>query len=264
MKDILGKKHNSKNNDEWWSIINGLKKNPSKHIDLELFNKKVEKTVNRLKQLHKKYGDTIYYAWSSGKDSQALRAVCDMAGIKNSYLITHDLELNMVKKYIKENKPEGCIEYNLDYLNDDFIKNHIDWVFPQNSTIVNKWNYHTQWKGHKLVAKEYNINCVLLGRRIIDGNNFARGDSYYSNIGTKKTKKIIHYVSPLARYSHIETLALIVLNNYNLSPIYNLPYGFRRGTYHIANIELTNSKEEGLNYLKSIDIKGFNRLKDLI
>jgi hypothetical protein len=51
-------------------------------------------------------GSSAAYGWSGGSDSQALRLVCELAGVNECVSVITNLEFTNVRRWLKERRPE--------------------------------------------------------------------------------------------------------------------------------------------------------------
>jgi hypothetical protein len=217
-------------------MILGLKQRAS-HAVFEHALSKIEELVPRplydqlVERTVKEIQDTVgkreaAYGWSGGKDSIALRAVCERAGIyKCVFGMTDHLEYPAFLRWVTDNMPPELtiIKNGWDLR---WLAAHPEMLFPASSTIAGKW-----FKGVQHVAQEKyyamkNLSILLLGRRRVDGNYVGGWSKCYLN------GDLLRY-SPIADWTHEEVLASLKYEGYldNLPPFYTWPRGFRCGTH---------------------------------
>ena len=186
----------------------------------------VERTVAAIKR---EIGtpDKVAYAWSGGKDSIALRAVCEKAGIKQCVFgMTNHLEYQAFLAWVTDNMPPGLtvLKNGWDLT---WLATHQAMLFPQDATTAGKWFKGIQHSAQERYYADKSLRMILLGRRRSDGNFCGRnGDNIY------ESKGIVRF-SPISDWTHEEVLASLVYEGYadNLPPFYTWPRGFRCGTH---------------------------------
>jgi len=190
---------------------------------------------------------SVGYGWSGGKDSQALRYVCEQADINECVLGISNLEYPEFLRWATDHMPWGLtiIDNGWDL---GWLAAHQDMLFPRQSAVANKWfkgvNHHAQDRW----VKEYGAAAILLGRRQKDGNYMGpKGETIYTNrIGTTR-------YSPIADWSHEEVLALLAHKNIDLPPNYFWPRGFRVGTGSWPARQWTTSDMHAWSEIQIID-----------
>lgn len=186
------------------------------------------------------------YAWSGGKDSIVLSQICQMAGVQNAMIGVCDLEYPAFLEWIKTNKPEGCFMVNTGQ-DLDWLANHIEMLFPQDSTYTGRWFSIVQHKAQRIFYKEQNLDVLILGRRRADGNYVGRGSNIYTD-GNGVTR-----YSPLASWRHEDILAFIHYHKLTLPPIYEWKNGYTCGTHPWPARPKTGSVENGWAEIYEID-----------
>ncbi len=239
MSNTLGKKQRVKN-EQWLEIIDNIESIISK----EILEQKVEQTVQDIKV--KTTGKKVAFAWSAGKDSLVLEKICYMAGIDNCVLVISNLEYLAFLEWVEQHKP-----LKLEIINTgqdiEWLANHQQMLFPQNSSIASQWFRIVQHRGQAKYYKENQLDILLLGRRKADGNYVGKGNNIYTD-----GKGITRY-SPLADWSHEEILAFIRYYNIELPPIYDWYNGYLCGTHPWAARQWTGSVENGWKEIYEIE-----------
>lgn len=214
---VLGQKQKSKNEDfiQVWNNI-------ERYVSKEEIDHLISETIEDIKQ--KTSGRNTAYSWSGGKDSLALELVCEMAGIHQSVLaISSPIEYPQFTKWVKENKPKylKTIDVNIGL---DFVAKNPQMLFPDSKNAA-KWFKMIQHKVQEKFFKEENLDIIILGRRLQDGNYVGKGTNIYTD------KQGITRFSPLHKWKHEHILAVIhYYKNRNLPPIYDTPNGWIVGT----------------------------------
>lgn len=213
-------------------------------ISREQMNQLIDRTVNDI--LLKTNNKKAAYSWSGGKDSIALRYVCELAGVAESVFVYCDLEYNAFMKWVYQNKPHGCemINTGQDLI---WLSKHQNMLFPQDSKTAAKWFKIVQHTGQERYYKEHNLDMLLLGRRKADGNFVGRRNNIYTN------QKGITRFSPIADWTHEEVLACIHYFNLPLPPIYGWKNGYICGTHNWAARQWTGSISNGWKEVYDID-----------
>ena len=233
------KRKQSISNQQWIDATEKIEGLVSKE-ELDLL---VAITVDEIKKVVS--GKKAAYAWSGGKDSIVLGAICDNAGIKNSVIGICDLEYTAFLDWLSANKPERCTVINTGQ-NLEWLKKHPNMLFPQDSGTAAKWFSIVQHRAQKKYYKENQLDLLLLGRRKADGNYVGRKSNIYTD-GKGVTK-----YSPLADWKHEHILAYIHYYKLPLPPFYDWDNGFKCGTHPWAARQHTGSIVEGWNEVISI------------
>lgn len=168
-------------------------------------------------------GATAAYGWSGGKDSQAIRAVAEAAGVTESVLVLTDLEFPAFVSFCTAQMPDHLTVVKRPW-DLDWLKAHEDMIFPSGST-PGRWFTGVQHWGQRRFARQHGISHMLLGRRGADGNfRGPNGDGSY------RDRDGFERVSPIFDWSHDDLLAVCVGMDLPLAPIYDWPRGYRVGT----------------------------------
>lgn len=235
----LGKKQNIKNED-WITAIKNIEKTVSKS-EIDTLTKE---TVAQIKAKTK--GQKVAYAWSAGKDSIVLGALCEKAGIKDCMIGVCELEYPAFYAWINEHKPPKCEIVNVG-LDLDWLAAHQSMLFPQDSTVAGKWFNILQHKAQRQYFKDHDLDVLLLGRRRADGNYVGKGSNIYTD-----GKGVIRF-SPISEWKHEHILAFIHYNKLPLPPIYNWKNGYLCGTHPWPARQWTGSLENGWQEIYDID-----------
>lgn len=233
-------KKQSINNDKWFEAINNIEK----FITKRELDKLVKETIAEIKTVTK--GQRTAYAWSAGKDSIVLGHICEKAGITDCLIGVCDLEYPEFIKWIEDNKPRGCTVINT-HQDLEWLSKHQDMLFPQDSKTAAKWFAIVQHKAQRQYFKDKNLNILVLGRRLADGNFVGRGNNIYTD-----SKGVTRY-SPLSEWKHEHILAYIHYYKLPLPPIYDWKNGYLCGTHPWAARQWTGSIENGWQEVYDID-----------
>jgi len=182
-------------------------------------------------------GKKVAYAWSGGKDSIVLGALCEQAGITDCVLGISNLEFPAFLDWVDKNKPAGLEIMNTGIDMEWLAKNqHL--IFPDAPGLA-RWCEEIHIKVQTLYFRQQNLDMLLLGRRKAEGNFCGRGGNIYTN------GKGITYFSPLSDWSHEHILAYIHYNKLPLPPFYEWVNGYKRGTHAWPMRPGCKTKEEG-------------------
>lgn len=235
----IGRKQNANNSDfvRAWERIETL----VSRTEAEAL---VEKTVSAIWKVTR--GRRVGYAWSGGKDSIALQYVCERAGIYRCVMGTsRALELRMFMEWVERFKPKGLEIYDVN-IGMKWLADHPDMLFPYSSSILAKWYKLLHHSAQRWFVERNNLDMVLLGRRILDGNYIGRGTNIYTD-----RNEVTRY-SPLADWSHEQVMAVIhYFMNREIPPVYDLPDGWIKST-GVWPMQCSGT-DEGWNYYWKVD-----------
>lgn len=239
MRLVLGRKQNLTPDGEamWWHVWDNIGDYCSEHECAEW----TDRTKRRL--LAATDGKLAGYSWSGGKDSMVLADICREVGITKSQVLITDLEFPAWRKYLEENKPEGCeavyVGYDL-----DFLAEHPELIFASGKT-KQKWNRMVQ-RGHFVKFMEDNgLDVLCIGHRTIDGNFCGKN-------GAVRRKDGKTLLAPLYDWPHEVLLAYMRYHGMELPFIYRWPRGFYEGT-HWWPYRYAESMEQGYREVYEID-----------
>lgn len=235
----LGRKQNIKN-DAWLEAVANIEATVSRQ-ELDAL---VDATVEDI--WAKTSGKNAAYAWSAGKDSIVLSKLCEMAGVTSSMIGVCNLEYPAFMKWVEENKPEGCEVINTGQ-DLEWLSNHPEMLFPQNSTTAARWFSIVQHRAQREYFAAHDLDIIILGRRRADGNYVGRKSNIYTD-----GKGVTRY-SPLADWSHEHILAFIHYHRLPLPPIYGWHNGYLCGTHPWPARQWTGSEENGWREVYNID-----------
>lgn len=212
------KRKQAMTNDAWASAMEHIEEAVSEQEVSSLF----ERTVDAIKSTigQKKAA----YSWSGGKDSIALSAVCEAAGIDDCMGAICDLEYPAFLSWLNENAPKKCELVNT-HQDLEWLSKHQDMIFPKDSATAAKWFSIVQHRAQRQYSQSHGFDVMLLGRRRADGNYVGRGSNIYTD-GSGVTR-----FSPLSEWTHEQVLALIHYRRLPMPPIYGWKNGFLCGTH---------------------------------
>lgn len=180
-------------------------------------------TYNTVEELVKTTaGKRVAYGWSGGKDSIVVQKLCELAGIEKAVIFTHDLEYKDFADFIRRNAPAGLevvkTKHDLEWLK----KNEENFLFPIESKYSDAYMIQIQRNGLKRYFKRNNLEQVIMGVRIHDGNNVPKKimvnkDGYTRNAIIKD-------------WTNEQVMAFIKYNNLELPRTYLYEDGFIHGT----------------------------------
>lgn len=235
----LGRKQ-SISNETWLKAMETIEDS----ISREELDRLADATIQDIKTRVK--GKRAAYAWSGGKDSIVLGNLCEAAGVVDSMIGVCDLEYPDFIAWIEANKPTGCEVINT-HQGMDWLADHQEMLFPQNSATAGRWFSLVQHRAQRLYSKSQELDLIILGRRKADGNYVGRGTNIYTD------GKGITRFSPLATWSHEHVLAYIHYHQLPLPPIYGWKNGYLCGTHPWPARQWTGSVENGWCEVYDID-----------
>lgn len=236
----LGRKQ-TEDNSYWVTLWNNI----HNVLPIQYVRNLVETTAEEIRKeiANKK----VAYGWSGGKDSQALRAVCELAGIGDCLLGMCNLEYPEFLRWVTDNMP-----WELEVINTgqdiEWLSKNQHLLFPQDSTTAAKWFKMVQHTAQEQYYKKHNLDMVLLGRRKQDSNFTG-----YDGTGIYTNKKGITRFSPIREWTHEEVMAVCYYYGYELAPCYRWPNGFVVGSGNWAARQWTGSVQGGWREVWQID-----------
>lgn len=219
---MLGRKQNSKNED-WIKAYKSCTNIISQEHITELSNQTIQriKSVIELNQFKR-----IGYAWSGGKDSIVLYDLIKKSGIKviGGVLALYEHEFPEFIEWLNGNKPNDLVVIKTGAFTDEFINKNPEYLFPVEKKFKDAY-LPPRWKVQNKFVKDHDIDCLILGRRIADGNNCGKKDNGFITVSQGRSK-----FNPIAEWTHEEILAYLRYNGLDLPPIYFYENGFQGGT----------------------------------
>lgn len=215
---VLGRKQNIKPADElkWWDVINNIEDYVTKEEVEEATSSALQKIRNIA--LNK----NTAYVWSGGKDSLVISDICQKAGIENCRCFITNLEFPTWLEFLKANAPTNCEFINVGF-DLDFIVNHQELLFAKGKQ-AQFWNRNVRQKAFKAYMQEKNLDVLILGHRLIDGNVCGK-----NGIRIPKYGGMLY--APIYDWSHELLLAYMHYNKIQLPFIYKWRRGFYSGTH---------------------------------
>ena len=218
----LGRKQASKNSDwiEAWEKCTDI-------ISKEHIQQITNQAIQRIRAvIELNHFERIGYAWSGGKDSIVLYDILEKSGIERvgGILALYEHEFPEFVEWIYKHKPSDLSIVKTNAFTDDFLNAHPEYLFPMETKYKDAY-LPPRWKVQNNFISKHGIDCMILGRRLADGNNCGRREHGY--ISTSKTGCKFN---PIAEWTHEEVLAYIRHNNLPLPPTYFYENGFQAGT----------------------------------
>lgn len=235
----LGRKQ-SISNDAWLDTVRDIET----IVTLDDLDALEAKTVQEIQEITN--GKKAAYAWSGGKDSVVLTKVCEQAGVLDSMIGVCNLEYPAFMAWIADHKPDRCEVINTGQ-GLEWLSNHPDMLFPQDSTKAAQWFQIVQHKAQREYFRKHELDILVLGRRRADGNYVGRKTNIYTN-GQGVTR-----YSPLADWTHEHILAYIHYHQLTLPPIYGWHNGYLCGTHPWPARQWTENEENGWREVYNID-----------
>lgn len=219
---MLGRKQSSKNED-WLYAWN----NVAKIVSEEHIRQITNQVIQRIKAVISLNGfKRIAYAWSGGKDSIVLYDILQRSGIDRlgGVLALYEHEFPAFIDWIGENAPADVQIVKTNAFTDDFLNKNPEYLFPMETKYKDAY-LPPRWKVQNGYIKENQVDCMIMGRRLADGNLCGKREHGFvtnSKAGAK--------FNPLADWSHEEILAYLQYNQLWLPPTYFYENGFQAGT----------------------------------
>lgn len=162
------------------------------------------------------------FGWSSGKDSIALQAVMDRAGISDCVMCTSMLTYPEGKKWTEKYKPKNLTVIERKSLNLEYLRRNPEMLFPHNCQLAGKWIYITHRVGFDRYCRQNDVDTLILGERRFDGN---------FPMLLFRNKNGLATIKPIFEWTHEEVLAVYkAYGPPELAPWYYWPRGFHTGS----------------------------------
>lgn len=231
---------------QWLAAIAALMADPQTPA---IAGELVEQAVARVRASAK--GRRAAFGWSGGKDSQALRLVCEQAGVTEAYLAISDLEFPEFLGWATDHMPEGLTIVRRPW-DLRWLARHADYLFPDRLDGSTKrhgshWFAGVQKWGRAKYISDSGCGLLILGRRRADGNHTGdrEHDAYVQG------NCIIW--APLAEWTHEDLLRVIIAFDLPLAPCYGWPRGYRVGTGSWPARQWCRDERHGWEELYAID-----------
>lgn len=237
MKRVIGRKQSSAN-DVWLYAMEHIEDLVSRQ-DVDAYTQwaveRIQKAAN---------GKNAAYAWSGGKDSIVLADLCRQAGVTRGFFAYCDLDYPAFAKWCLEHKPAGVEPMHTGYTL-DWLAEHQELIFAEGQ-IGQRWHQISQRGPFTRMFFENNLDVLLMGHRIIDGNNV--GKDFYIRKQSGETR-----YSPIADWPHELLLGYIHYHGLELPPCYGWKDGFVQGTHAWPEREHCPTLEQGYREVYEID-----------
>lgn len=237
MKTVLKRKQSYHSDEPWNEAFANIEDLISEE-ECEAF---ADKTIQRIREATA--GKNAAYGWSGGKDSLVLSDLCRRSGITQCALFLTKLEFPEFETWLLEHKPEGCEvirrEYDL-----DFLAAHPELIFPKGKE-MQRWNVIMQRGSQIMYYHQKNLDILLTGHRVIDGNTCGKE-------GFTKRKSGETIYAPIYDWPHEAVLGYLHYHDIELPMIYQWPNGWRNGT-HFWPYRNCENREAGWREVYSID-----------
>lgn len=213
-------------------------------ISRRTIDDKIERAVSEVRAFCR--GKNAAFAWSGGKDSIALAAVCQLGGVPDCVLGITDLEYPAFLAWVTAHMPERLEVINTG-LDLDWLAANPGMLFPQNAGIAAQWFAKVQHTAQRRYYKANGLDVIMVGRRRSDGNFVGRdGQNWYSADG------VLRY-SPIADWTHADVFAVIDRFGLPMPPFYDWPRGYRCGTHPWAARQWCRGIGDGWREVHAID-----------
>lgn len=215
MKQVLGRKQTSRNEDWLWAVD---------HIEELISPREVKQyEADTLTEMRESVaGKRVAYAYSGGKDSIVLADLCEKVGITTGYFAYCELDYPEFVRWVKLNKPAG-VEMMHTGISYGWLKRHQNLIFAEGQ-LGQRWHLISQRGPFTSMFFDNHLDLLLVGHRRIDGN-FCGGNGYI-----RKRSGETRY-SPLRDWPHEALLGYIHYHQLPLPPIYGWKDGWVQGTH---------------------------------
>ena len=184
------------------------------------------------------HGQKAAIAWSGGKDSLALDLVSRPLGITQGVLGLCYCEYPEMEAWYAAHLPAG-VEIVRTPQDLNFLREHPEMLFPQNSTTLSRWYQIKQIRAQEVYCERNHIDVILLGRRREEGNYIGPGP--HGTHRKKGTQTTIY--CPIRDWTHRQVLGVLHYAGVELPPNYGWPNGFTIGS---GSWPVNNFAKDGL------------------
>jgi 3'-phosphoadenosine 5'-phosphosulfate sulfotransferase (PAPS reductase)/FAD synthetase len=237
----LGRKQNIADQHAWQLALQQARQ----HVPDSELDALISRTVDEIRGEAKRC--RVAFAWSGGKDSQALAWLMNQAGIDSCVLgMSIGLEWPAMLAWLTDNMPLACevIALPLDLT---WLRKHPHLLFPQGKDGP-QWFSLVQHKAQDRYVTQESVDVLALGRRRADGNYTGpKGEDRYTS-----ARGITRW-SPIAAWTHEQVFALISREKLAMPPCYGWPRGFQVGTGPWPARQWTTSADHGFEECWQID-----------
>lgn len=238
MKQVLGKKQTSSDS-AWFHAI----KHIEEYITKDEVESYAETAIQRIRDFTS--GKNAAYGWSGGKDSIVLADLCEAAGIHRGFMAYSNLEYPAFMNWCKKNKPSGVEAIHVD-LDLDWLAKHPEFIFTTDPVVVERWIKMDQRRPFTKMFFENHLDVLLVGHRVIDGNNCGK-----DGVIRKRSGEVRY--TPIYDWPHEALLGYIHYKGLELPPIYGWKDGFMNGTHPWPKRARCATLEQGYAEVYEID-----------
>jgi len=192
-------------------------------------------------------GRRVGYAWSGGKDSQALEVVMQLAGVEDCCFGMTNLEYVAFLTWVTNHMPAGLQVYNNGW-DLDWLRNHEAWIFPQTAAAASRWFNGVQRKAQAQFSAANGIELLIHGGRACDGNYVGDGAGVFMG-----AEGVLRY-APLRHWSHADVFACLHYAGVEEEPpFYRWPRGYRCGTHPWPARQWCRTRDDGYAEVYAIE-----------
>lgn len=215
----LGRKKNN-TQEQWIEVVSNIEK----HISRDEVDHHVYRALKEIKEITG--GKHCAIAWSGGKDSLAVAKLANLVGIEKGIFAHTGVEYPAFMEWVAKNKP-GAVEPMYSGHDIEWIAKHPGFLFPKTTALHDRWYQMVQRDTVTRYVRKENIDIMLYGRRVLDGNFIKRlnGRCIYTN------KEGVTIYNCIADWTHELLFGFLHYYGVELPPIYGWKNGFREGTH---------------------------------
>lgn len=166
--------------------------------------------------------------WSGGKDSLALQAVVETAGLPTDGVcgVAQGLEFPEQLAWVERHAPPGVVVMDRSDFDLPWLAANPRYVFPSGPDAQVFTQNVTRWSQRQYQA-QHDPDVMLMGRRRADGNWF---DNRAPFCASTNGAGMLSY-SPIRDWTHEQTLGVVRWYSVaGLPPVYGYPHGWTTGT----------------------------------
>lgn len=237
MRRYIGRKQTSSNSD-WLYAVENIESLISAD-EVEAYAADAVETIRSVAN-----GNHVAFAWSGGKDSIVLAALCADAGVTEGYMAYSALDYPAFVQWCRENKPAGVTMMNTGY-DLDWLSRNQELLFAQGA-VGQRWHQISQRRPFTRMYFDKHLDILLVGHRTIDGNVCGCDGYIRKNSGEVR-------FAPMADWPHEVLLGYIHYHHLLLPPIYSWKDGYVQGTHAWPEREFCGTLEQGYREVYDID-----------
>ena len=207
-------------------------------------NALVARAASHVRKVASTYANPCF-AWSGGKDSLALQAVCQKAGLERCVMFQTRCEFPSFIRWVNQNAPPGLEIVYVEELSEQLILDEPHWLF-HGSEYWSRWAYR-RFRGpfRTWRAENSDVDIVFVGHRALDHNFLMKPDR-------SESTAMGRMASPVWDWTHEEVMASIYWSNLSLPPNYDHPNGWYDGPCSWPQVN-AGSLSESWNRLWHLD-----------